>query len=176
MWMLSPFSWADVKTDTRLVVLQVGTPEAFRAVNLGNRSIYTSNGDTLSLKNRYTPSWFDSRIELLTSFSKHDALIWGFSTGQRSPNLTIEPSIKLGWIHNFEFSKQSSFVIAFTKTWGGNTKEKPCYADYGFGKEEAVNCRMADLPISPKASLAYLNHDRPYNHYTLKMKYSYVFH
>ena len=150
----------------------------YLAKNLGNQAVMTQSGhqSLASLYKFQTPD-----IEALFAASviaKETAaldLLFGGSSGAHAPKVYIQSSVKLGASGFIQTSQLSVLKFWAITTIGGHLIEKPCQADYGLFGVHAVKCNLADSPMPPSQTLAYLANIKPYNAHQINLSWTYHF-
>lgn len=157
----SSTSWVD---NTYLLELQQGSPISWKVRGFISQGYESSEGRWVSFRRWYSTDWVDARITWMTQLSERTGFIWGFSTGERGEKYEIAPSLKLGFIHQFDLGRNTTLNVRATTVIGGELSEKTCTADYGeIGGVQIVNCRLAANELPPAQTLQYLIREPPYN-------------
>lgn len=139
-------------------------------------SFETATGQTIHFDDWYRTRWTDLRLSWLSEINRHWGVIWGFSTGERGQKYTIDPSLKLGLVHQQPLSQFSNLSWRAVTVLGGRLREKPCRADYGdIGGIQQVNCRLAATELPPEASLRELIDQGPPSRIELTLKFTHLF-
>ena len=150
----------------------------YLAKNLANQTVMTQSGSQ-SLASLYKFQAHD--IEALFAASviaKETAalnLLFGGSTGAHAPKVYIQSSAKFGASGFIQMSESSVLKFWAMTTIGGHLKERPCQANYGQFGSYAVKCSLADSPMPPSQTLAYLTNIKPYNAHQINLTWSYYF-
>jgi len=167
----------DFFDDTYLIGIQQGSPLSSKAHSLSSFTGYESaTGSQIKFDKWYTSKWTDVKVDYVTQVSKEFGILWGFSTGEKAPKYTIDPSFKLGAVYIHSFNKQATISMNGFYTFGGRLREKSCIADYGeIGGVQEVNCRLAATELQPSETLKYNLNERPVNYKTISVQFKYSF-
>jgi hypothetical protein len=139
---------------------------------LSRGSLELSDGGNFSLRELYSPHWYNLRLDFMTEVNDELAITWGLSTGGWGRKYNIDPSIKLGVIYQYSISEFSTVTFTAAAILGGRLREKSCVANYGsVGGLASVNCRLAASFLAPEDTLQYLIDKRPNDYLSSSIKY-----
>ncbi len=149
-------------SDTHLVDLRVGSAQTARVAQSAV-DYELSDGTPANVARFYRSRTKDLSVLMLTELSPSTGLLWGVSLGDSGEKYRIDPSLRLGFVHNERIGDNGLLALKVVVRAGGRLREKPCVADYGdIGGVQAVNCRLAASQMRPADTLNYLfNHPAP---------------
>ena len=98
----------DFVESTFLVSIQQGSPLSNKAMSLSEGGFETSTGASVKFDKWYTSKFTDMKFDFMTKVTNEFGVLWGFSTGEKAPKYTIEPSVKLGAVYVHNLSKQAT--------------------------------------------------------------------
>jgi hypothetical protein len=163
-------------TRTHLVRVEFGTGLSRTVTQARSGGYESAQGHWISMDRWYRSTWKDLRLTWLTQLDENNGLIWGLGTGERGEKFTIEPSLKLGWLHQRPLGRHGLLALRLTAVLGGRLKERGCVADYGaVGGVQAVNCRLAATPLPPAETLKLLFHEPPKDRLEASIQYRWMF-
>lgn len=152
--------WQAFWSDTWLVGVSDSTPRSEIAASLRRGSYELSDGTRVRFDRWYRArGWREVRADFLTRLTPTTGLTWGVASGERGLKYRLDPSLRVGLLHQIALSRRATVSLAASTGLGGALTEKPCIADYGaIGGIQTVNCRLAATPLPPSDTLAYLLH------------------
>jgi len=168
----APVAWADgFFQSTTLAGLEV-SENSQTVANLSWGSALLSDLTQVPLRDHYSDGQQDLHVTMFTSLTEHFGVLWGFGTGEAGDQYTIDPSLHLGFIRQWQFGDSRSLAFRMSGVVGGYLTEKPCTADYGaIGGVQQVNCRMASSVMRPVDTLDYLLDEPPQNQVEASLTY-----
>ncbi len=168
---LSPVS------STHLVEFSQSSQNSQTAAGFRSGGYESAGGQWISFDSWYRPYGFkDTRLTWMTQMNPNFGVLWGFSTGEAGEKYRIQPSLKLGFVYQTNFSRNSHFSVKASTVLAGRMLELPCTANYGeIGGVQQVNCRLAASTLAPADTLQYLINTAPTDRDALQVRYVYQF-
>ena len=149
---------------TRLLDMRAGTALSRSVNSLQNEGYELSDGTPILFGDWYRPDWPDIQIKFLTAVRDNFAITWGFGTGEKGGQYSIQPSLHLGFVAVHDISPSQSLTFSVSGMIGGHLSEQPCTANYGaLGGTQLVNCRLAATTMRPADTLDLLMDESPSN-------------
>lgn len=166
----------DFVENTYFVSLKQGSVLSERVRSLHGTGYESATGEKIKMDNWYSTKFVDVHAEFFTQVNQQFGVIWGFSTGEKGPKYTIDPSVKLGGIFKYDISKSSSVIVKGYRVFGGRLHEKSCTADYGdIGGVQEANCRLAATEMQPSETLNYMMNQRPVDYKMVSIQFKFEF-
>jgi len=154
--------WQYAAERTKLVEISQNNILSRQMLNVSMGGFELAGGQRVGFERWYKTTFQDTRVSWMTPITPDWGVIWGFSTGERGPKYSIDPSMKLGLVFNAPIDRKSRFSVKVSTVFGGRLQEKPCTADYGpIGGIQSVNCRLAASEMPPPQTLSYLFNSLP---------------
>ena len=136
--------------ETRLLDLRAGTSLSERVRAYQSRGYELSDGTPVIFGDWYRSEWPDVQALFLTPLDDDLGFIWGFGTGEKGGQYSIDPSLHLGFVLVRDIGETETLSLSVTGILGGRLSERPCTADYGsIGGIVSVNCRLAASAMRP---------------------------
>jgi hypothetical protein len=152
-----PVTAQEFLEDTFLLDVRLGSARSQIARDLSDGGYELADGTPVSFSDWYDASFPELNVLFLTELTPSLGLAWGLSTGERGEKYKIDPGFWVGFIQNFELTKNSRLTISALTLLGGNFRERSCIGNYGdIGGIQSVNCRLAASLLPPTETLDFL--------------------
>ena len=158
--------------DTFLLDVSLGSARSQIARDLSDGGYELSDGTPISFSQWYDASFPELNVLFLTELTPSLGLAWGLSTGERGEKYRIDPGIWIGFIQNYDLSRNSRITISALTLLGGNFRERICIGDYrDIGGIQAVNCRLAASLLPPTETLDFLVRESGFMETRISIRY-----
>lgn len=162
--------------ETRLIDLRAGAGVSASVRSYQSDGYQLSDGTPVIFGDWYRADWPDVHISFVTPIRKNLGFLWGFGTGERGGQYTIDPSLRLGFVAVEDLSESETLSLSISGRIGGRLTERPCTANYGaIGGTVQVNCRLAATPMRPAETLDYLLDEPPTDRFVVQVTYRFEF-
>lgn len=152
-----PVAAQEFLEDTSLLDVSLGSARSQIARGLSDGGYELADGTPVNFSDWYDTSFPELNVLFLTELQPSFGLTWGLSTGERGEKYKIDPGIWVGFIQNYNLTKNSKLTISALSLLGGNFRERSCIGNYGdIGGIQSVNCRLAASLLPPAETLNFL--------------------
>lgn len=152
-----PVTAQEFLEDTFLLDLSLGSARSQIARDLSDGGYELADGTPVDFSDWYDTAFPEINVLFLTELTPSLGLAWGLSTGERGEKYKIDPGIWVGFIQNYDLTRNSRLTISAVTLLGGNFRERSCIGNYGdIGGIQSVNCRLAASLLPPTETLDFL--------------------
>ena len=157
---------------TFLLDVSLGSARSQIARDLSDGGYELADGTPVNFSQWYDASFPELNVLFLTELTPSLGLAWGLSTGERGEKYRIDPGIWIGFIQNYDLTRNSRITISALTLLGGNFRERSCIGDYGnIGGIQSVNCRLAASLLPPTETLDFLVRESGFMETRISIRY-----